>query len=141
VIADAIAPYTSEALKVDVVSPEKGTVGLESYYHNYLASVQVHKRIVEAEKEGYDGIVIACYGDPGIEAAKELVNIPVVGITEASYALARILCTKFLVVLSAETAARAASFPREGVSNPRLLGRSSTRGDSSARDPYRLLKA
>jgi len=104
VIADAIAPYTSEALKVDVVSPEKGPVGLESYYHNYLASVQVHKRIVEAEKEGYDGVVIACYGDPGVEAAKELVNIPVVGITEASYALARILCTKFLVVVSAETA-------------------------------------
>lgn len=103
-IADAIAPYVSEALKVDVVSPEKGPIGLESYYHNHLASVQVHKRIVEAEKEGYDGVVIACYGDPGVEAAKELVNIPVVGITEASYALARILCTKFLVVVSAETA-------------------------------------
>ena len=96
VIADAISPYASEALKIDVVSPEKGPIGLESYYHNYLASVHVHKRIVEAEKESYDGVVIACYGDPGIEAAKELVNIPVVGITEASYALARILCTKFL---------------------------------------------
>jgi allantoin racemase len=69
-----------------------------------MASVQVHKRVVEAEKEGYDGVVIACYGDPGIEAAKELVKIPVVGITEASYALARILSTKFLVVVSAETA-------------------------------------
>lgn len=104
VIADAIAPYTSESLQVDVVSPEKGPVGLESYYHNYLASVHVHKQIIDAEKEGYDGVVIACYGDPGVEAAKELVNIPVVGITEASYALARILCTKFLVVVSAETA-------------------------------------
>ena len=103
-IADAISPYASEALKIDVVSPEKGPIGLESYYHNYLASVHVHKRIVEAEKEGYNGVVIACYGDPGIEAAKELVNIPVVGITEASYALARILCTKFLGVVSAETA-------------------------------------
>ena len=69
-----------------------------------MASVQVHKRVVEAEKEGYNGVVIACYGDPGIEAAKELVKIPVVGITEASYALARILSTKFLVVVSAETA-------------------------------------
>lgn len=104
VIADAITPYTPPGVKVDVVSPEKGPVGLESYYHNYLASVNVHERIVEAEKESYDGVVIACYGDPGIEGAKELVNIPVVGITEASYALARILATKFLVVVSAETA-------------------------------------
>jgi allantoin racemase len=104
VIADAIKPFTPEGVKVDAVSPAKGPVGLESYYHNYLASVNVHERIVEAEKEGYDGIVIACYGDPGIEGAKELVDIPVVGITEASYALARMLATKFLVVVSAETA-------------------------------------
>ena len=104
VIAKAIKPFTPNGVQVDTVSPEKGPVGLESYYHNYLASVNVHERIVQAEKEGYDGVVIACYGDPGIEAAKELVDIPVVGITEASYALARILGTKFLVIVSAETA-------------------------------------
>jgi allantoin racemase len=104
VIADAIDPFVPEGTKVDVVSPVKGPVGLESYYHNYLASVNVHERIVEAEKEGYDGVVIACYGDPGVEGAKELVDIPVVGITEASYAYARLLSTKFLVVVSAATA-------------------------------------
>jgi allantoin racemase len=104
VIADAIKPFTPEGTQVVVVSPDKGPVGLESYYHNYLASVNVHERIVEAEKEGYDGVIIACYGDPGIEGAKELVDIPVVGITEASYALARMLATKFLVVVSAATA-------------------------------------
>ena len=104
VIEDAITLFTPEGTQVDVLSPDKGPVGLESYYHNYLASVNVHERIVQAEKEGYDGVVIACYGDPGIEGAKELVDIPVVGITEASYALARILATKFLVVVSAATA-------------------------------------
>jgi allantoin racemase len=104
VIAKAIEPFKPEGTEVDTVSPAKGPIGLESYYHNYLASVNVHDRIIQAEKEGYDGVVIACYGDPGIEAAKELVNIPVVGITEASYALARLLSTKFLVVVSAETA-------------------------------------
>ena len=104
VIAKAIEPFTPEGVQVDTVSPDKGPVGLESYYHNYLASVNVHERIVQAEKEGYDGAVIASYGDPGIEGAKELVNIPVVGITEASYALARLLGTKFLVIVSAATA-------------------------------------
>lgn len=104
VIEDAVKPYIPTGFQVDVVNPEKGPIGLESYYHNYLAAVEVHKMIVDAEKQGYNGVVIACYGDPGIEAAKELVNIPVVGITEASYALARMLATKFLVVVSAETA-------------------------------------
>ncbi|MBN1682812.1 aspartate/glutamate racemase family protein [Candidatus Bathyarchaeota archaeon] len=69
-----------------------------------MAAFNVHKTILEAEKEGYDGIVIASFGDPGIEAAKEIVEIPVVGITESSYSLARLLCTKFLVVVSADTA-------------------------------------
>ena len=104
VIARAIEPFKPVGVEVDTVSPDKGPVGLESYYHNYLASVNVHERIIQAEKEGYDGIVIACFGDPGIEAAKELVDIPVVGITEASYALASILGTKFLVIVSADTA-------------------------------------
>lgn len=104
VIEEAISNFLTPDIQVDVVNPEKGPLGLESYYHNYLASVEVHKMVVDAEKQGYDGVVIACYGDPGIEAAKELVNIPVAGITEASYALARLLATKFLVVVSADTA-------------------------------------
>jgi len=104
VIADAIAPYQTPDLQVDCVNPEKGPLGLESYYHNYLASVEVHKLIMDTEKKGYSGVVIAAFGDPGVEAAKEIVNIPVVGIAEASYALARLLATKFLVVVSADTA-------------------------------------
>ena len=104
VIADAISPYRKPDLEVDVVNPDKGPLGLESYYHNYLAAVQVHKIVAEAEKNGYDGVVIAAFGDPGLDAAKELANIPVVGITEASYSLARLLATKFLIIVSAETA-------------------------------------
>lgn len=104
VIADAITAYKTPGIEVDVVNPEKGPIGLESYYHNYLAAVQVHKLVAEAEAKGYNGVVIAAFGDPGIEAAKELANIPVVGITEASYALARLMATKFLVIVSADTA-------------------------------------
>ena len=104
VIEKAIQPFTPPNCTVDVVNPEKGPLGLESNYHNFMAAVETHKMIKKAEEQGYDGVVIACYGDPGIEAAKELVNIPVVGITEASYALAPMLGSKFLVLVSADTA-------------------------------------
>ena len=33
---------------------------------------------------GHDGIIIACFGDPGLEAARELSPVPVVGMAEAS---------------------------------------------------------
>lgn len=104
VIADALSAYKKPDLEVNVVNPDKGPLGLESYYHNYLAAVQVHKIVAEAEKNGYDGVVIAAFGDPGLDAAKEIANIPVVGITEASYSLVRLLATRFLIIVSAETA-------------------------------------
>ena len=104
VIAAAVLPYQTGNLEIDVTNSESGPVGLESYYHYDLAAVQVHKLVVNAEKQRYDGVVIACFGDPGIEAAKELASIPVVGMAEASYALARILATKFLVISDFDTA-------------------------------------
>lgn len=33
---------------------------------------------------GMDGVIIACFGDPGLEAARELSPVPVVGMAEAS---------------------------------------------------------
>ena len=43
-------------------------------------------RSPRGEAEGVDGYVIACFGDPGLEAARELARGPVVGIAEAAYA-------------------------------------------------------
>ena len=40
--------------------------------------------VVNAEKEGFDAIVIACCDDPGLQEAKELVSIPVTGPMEAA---------------------------------------------------------
>lgn len=35
----------------------------------------------------HDGVIIACFGDPGLEAARELSAVPVVGMAEASLAI------------------------------------------------------
>ena len=40
----------------------------------------VLKRVSEAEKEGYDAAVNACFADPGLEAAKTAARIPVIGV-------------------------------------------------------------
>jgi len=54
--------------------------------------------VKKAESDGYDAVVIACFSDPGLEAAKELVNIPVVGIGEASIHAASMLGARFTVI-------------------------------------------
>ena len=59
-----------------------------------MASPFVVKKAEWAEKNGYDAIVISCMMDPGVKAAKEAVQIPVVGPNEAAVQLAQILGNK-----------------------------------------------
>jgi allantoin racemase len=52
----------------------------------------------EGENHGIDGYVIACFGDPGLDAARELARGPVVGIAEAAMHAAALLGRGFSVV-------------------------------------------
>jgi len=52
-----------------------------------------------AEARGsYDAAIIACFGDPGLAAAKELLDVPVLGISEAAFHAAAMLGQRFGVV-------------------------------------------
>ncbi|MCS6802506.1 MAG: aspartate/glutamate racemase family protein [Chloroflexota bacterium] len=53
-----------------------------------LTAAEVVDRLREAEREGYDGAIIGQSLDPGLDIAKELLDIPVVGILEAAAHLA-----------------------------------------------------
>jgi Asp/Glu/hydantoin racemase len=47
---------------------------------------------------GYDAVIIACFGEPGIEAARELLPIPVIGMAEASIAAALALAPRIALL-------------------------------------------
>jgi Asp/Glu/hydantoin racemase len=51
-----------------------------------------------ARRGQYDAAVIACFGDPGLDAAKELLDVPVLGISEAAFHAASMLGRRFGVV-------------------------------------------
>ncbi|TDR90130.1 aspartate/glutamate racemase family protein [Enterovirga rhinocerotis] len=52
-----------------------------------------------AEKGGdYDGAVIAAFGDPGLHAARDVVEVPVVGMSEAGMLAACLLGRRFSLV-------------------------------------------
>ncbi len=54
--------------------------------------------VVDAEKQGYDAVVIACFSDPGVEAARELVKIPVIGPLNVGLHIAQIVGTRTLLL-------------------------------------------
>jgi len=62
------------------------------------------QRAYEAEKKGYDGFIIGCASDLGLKEARSMVNIPVVGSTEATALLACSLGNKFSVITTDPTA-------------------------------------
>jgi Asp/Glu/hydantoin racemase len=52
-----------------------------------------------AERRGsYDAAVIAVFGDPALEAAKQLLDVPVLGISEAAFHAASMLGRRFGIV-------------------------------------------
>jgi allantoin racemase len=53
---------------------------------------------VAAYNDDFDAVVVACFGDPGIEALRILVRVPVIGIGAASFMHAACLSQHFAVV-------------------------------------------
>ncbi len=67
-------------------------------YLEMLNNVWLIDGIIEAETKGYDAVIIGCGNDPGLRQARQAVDIPVVGPTEAAMLLACTLGYKFGVI-------------------------------------------
>ncbi|MDR6395908.1 aspartate/glutamate racemase family protein [Herbaspirillum seropedicae] len=80
------------------VSPEMGPASIESHYDEALAVPGLLQEIERGERDGYDAYVIACFGDPGLSAARELAQGPVIGIAEAAMHMASLIAPSFSVV-------------------------------------------
>lgn len=80
---------------------DKGPASVESFYEDAIAAPQVVLRAVEAERDGVDAVIVDCMNDPGLQAAREAVSIPVVGAAQSSMLLASILAHKFSVIATA----------------------------------------
>ena len=93
--AQAVANPTTEII---ATSPSMGPVSIEGHYDEALAVVGLLEEIRKGEAEGVDGYVIACFGDPGLLAARELTRSPVIGIAEAAMHAASLISTSFSIV-------------------------------------------
>src|SRR5262245_36457014 len=84
--------------QVLAVSPAMGPVSIEGHYDEAVSALGVLDEVRKGEQEGYDGYVIACFGDPGLLAAREAARGPVIGIDEAAMHAASFIATGFSVV-------------------------------------------
>lgn len=84
--------------EIIAVSPAMGPASIESHYDEALAVPGLLQEIAAGERAGVDAYVIACFGDPGLKAARELARGPVIGIAEAAMHMASMVGTRFSVV-------------------------------------------
>jgi Asp/Glu/hydantoin racemase len=66
----------------------------------YFQNVQTLNNMRLAEEQGYDAFVIGCTLDVGLYEGRSLLDMPVIGISEAAYHLAMTMGRQFAVVTS-----------------------------------------
>jgi allantoin racemase len=71
---------------------------IESRWEELALAQAVVEQAVEAERRGYDAVITACLGDPGVDAAREMVRIPVIAPGETALLTARMLSHRFSVI-------------------------------------------
>lgn len=81
-------------------TPDSPVGHVEQYYQDTLIAPYFVRNAVEAEKEGFDAVIQSCHSDPGVEAAREACEIPVVSVLECAAHIAAMLGRKFSIVIS-----------------------------------------
>ena len=92
-VALAVLPKGSAVL---AASPERGPSSIESDADAVIAAAETVGLMRSMPAQ--DAYLIACFGDPGLDAAREVMEAPVVGIGEAAYQAASLVAKRFGVV-------------------------------------------
>ena len=92
------AAVASPGTEITASEPTEGTPSVESHFDEAVATIGVIEEIQRREAEGVDAFVIACFGDTGLAAAREVASVPVVGMTEAALFAAALVADTFSIV-------------------------------------------
>lgn len=84
--------------EIHVENISRGAASIESSYDEALNAPAIVEAVVRAEREGFDAVFVDCFGDPGVDAARERVSIPVVGGFEPAVHTARLLTDRFSII-------------------------------------------
>lgn len=96
---EILRSYAAAGTEVDIADVDEGPASIESMYEEYLSVPRTVERMLEAERDGYDAAVLGCYGDPGLDAVREVTGkMVVVGPGEAGAMAAAMCGERFSIV-------------------------------------------
>jgi len=100
-MAVAARSVASPDVEIEPVTARRGVASIDGYHDELLGAAAVAEAIEEHDGD-FDGAIVACFGDPGLYAARELTRASVVGIAEASFLLASTLGERFSILTTLE---------------------------------------
>lgn len=96
-IKHTVEQCISDNTIIEVVNVSFGSTAIECHLDGTIAQMAVLEKLIE-RKNSYDAAVIACAWDEALWAAREILEVPVVGIGEAAFYIACLIGYKFSVI-------------------------------------------
>jgi allantoin racemase len=103
-IREAALAAAPPGIGIEVVNPEHGPFAVETPRDRAEAVPNVVALIEARRKDGFDGYVLACFDDIGVEEARKLVPVPVVSMFGAGVARGLETGGRFSIVTTVESA-------------------------------------
>ncbi|QRQ78388.1 aspartate/glutamate racemase family protein [Glutamicibacter protophormiae] len=102
-IGDSARQVASPGTEIVELTPDFGADSCEGNFESYLAALAVMDKVANYT-EPFDAVIQAGYGEHGREGLQELLDVPVVDITEAAASTAQFLGHKYSVITTLDRA-------------------------------------
>jgi allantoin racemase len=90
--------WAAPGVEVGIAENPHGPASIESGYEEYMCVPGSFEVAAKAQDEGYDALVLGCFGDPGLDGFREILSVPIVGPCEAAMHAACQLGHRFGIV-------------------------------------------
>jgi allantoin racemase len=100
--AQAARAVAADGTEIIAATAAMGPASIEGHYDGALALPGLLQGIRDGEAAGAQAAVIACFDDTGLDAARSLASIPVLGLCESALVTAGFLAQRFTVVTTLE---------------------------------------
>ena len=89
-------------VEIEIHGTTRGGTGVEYRFTEYYFSREIIENALKAEEQGFDAFTIGTTNDAGLYQAREVLNIPVIGITESSILTACMMGRNFALITPRE---------------------------------------
>ncbi len=100
--AEAARAVAAPGTTIIAATSRMGPASIEGHYDGAIAVPGMLAEIRAAETDGIDAAIVACFDDTGLDAARALAGVPVLGLCQSAVTTASFLAHRFTVVTTLE---------------------------------------